>query len=652
MNSIRIQANPARWLSVGWVCALVIGISVLVLSGWLLGLSTIQRSFPGMSAATAVGFILTGSALWRLTGAHGHTGAYVLASAAVLLGVLKYAELILGVNLGIDSLFFIPTLVDLPKLFASNTAFCMITFGTALLLFNAPLPWLKVGQLSGLAAIVVATFALIGHLYRISDLFQLPYAPAMSLSTTLLFGLLLFTWSWSQRYQGYLTLLSNPLMGSTMLRRLLPILTGILVVCGGLLLWVARREKYDPKTDMALIATGAIVAVFGLLLWNARVMDRADSERRRAEGALRESEARYRALFESSSDMILVVDEQGRYRDANPQAERLTGYTRDELVQMQSGDLTEARTTYGWGEFRKTLSQQGHAEGEFLLARKDGTTLEVEFSATMVALGLHQTIIRDISARKQVEENLRRALNEQRELNELKARFASMVSHEFRTPLSIILASTELLANYSEQMDKPQRQERLQKMLTQVTRLTQMTSELLLISKADSVGLEFQPQFVNIYDFCVELVKELQLTTKTHQIVFECSASTVEAAVDPTLMRQIVYNLVSNAVKYSPEGSTVTFALETAPKLVTLQIEDHGIGIPDEDRAWLFELFHRASNVGSVSGSGLGLAIVKRAVDAHGGSITLRSKVDEGTTFIVKLPAALNVSAQDQSAPP
>ncbi len=168
------------------------------------------------------------------------------------------------------------------------------------------------------------------------------------------------------------------------------------------------------------------------------------------------------------------------------------------------------------------------------------------------------------------------------------------------------------------------------------------------------MGLEFRPQFLNIRDFCAELVNELQPTTETHTLVFQCSETEIEAAVDPRLMRQIVNNLISNAIKYSPPGSTVTFTLETEPTALTLQVQDQGIGIPDADQARLFELFHRASNVGTVSGTGLGLAIVKRAVDAHGGTITLKSMVNQGTTFIITLPAhvaSANFKASDQSDP-
>jgi len=245
----------------------------------------------------------------------------------------------------------------------------------------------------------------------------------------------------------------------------------------------------------------------------------------------------------------------------------------------------------------------------------------------------------EIAERQRLEEELRNALAKEKELGEFKSNIISVVSHEYRTPLATILSSTELLENYSHQWTQEKKQRHFQRIQSSVHHLTQLVSDVLLISKAEVGKLEFNPSWLDLVTFCRELVEELQLTTKSeHSISFNSQGSCREAYLDEKLLRQFLTNLLSNAIKYSPKGGTIQFDLVCDRDRATFCIRDQGIGIPPEDQAQLFDAFHRSSNVGTISGTGLGLTIAKKCVDIHKGQIAVESEVGVGTTFTVTLP--------------
>jgi PAS domain S-box-containing protein len=233
---------------------------------------------------------------------------------------------------------------------------------------------------------------------------------------------------------------------------------------------------------------------------------------------------------------------------------------------------------------------------------------------------------------------LRAALAKEKELNELKSRFVSMVSHEFRTPLAVIQSAGDLLKHYGDRLTAERRREQIEEIEHQIRHLTGMLEDILAISKADTVGLKLNMRQVSLAVFCFEIVREIRLTTKTHDIDFVAEGNCPPIQIDPKLMKQAVGNLLTNAVKYSPPSSKIWVTLTCEGTQAVLAIQDEGIGIPPEQQKYLFDVFFRAENVGTISGTGLGLAIVKRAVEAHGGSVSVESTVDVGTTFKVLLP--------------
>lgn len=249
----------------------------------------------------------------------------------------------------------------------------------------------------------------------------------------------------------------------------------------------------------------------------------------------------------------------------------------------------------------------------------------------------------ELNRRARVEDELRKALVRERELTELKNRVVSMASHELRTPLAIIQTSSDLLRMYGDRITEERRNEHLTKIEHQVDRLRDMLQDVLSIAKTNAVGVGFEPEHVPIHELCRTVIDDLASTTLDGRLRYTLDGLPTSIYADPKHLRQILTQLLSNALKYSPENQPVSCDLHVDTETVTIAIRDSGIGISEDDQPRIFEHFFRASNVGEVTGTGLGLAIARQAVELHGGTITCESVLGQGTIFTVRLPIALPV---------
>jgi signal transduction histidine kinase len=254
------------------------------------------------------------------------------------------------------------------------------------------------------------------------------------------------------------------------------------------------------------------------------------------------------------------------------------------------------------------------------------------------------TTIEIALSRHQAEKAIRQALLKEKELSELKSRFVSVVSHEFRNPLSTILFSTELLERYDGRLLPEKRIAYLSRIRESVNRMNYLLTDVLTIGEVEAGSLRFNPSPLDVEKLCTELVEEFCFKSEAqHTIRFTSNGEcpNVLPYVDEKLLRHILSNLLSNAVKYSPDGGCIDLKLEYKPHQIVLQVCDQGIGIPSTDQPKLFDSFHRANNVNKIPGTGLGLSIVKQCVELHGGSIMVASQVGSGSTFTVTLPFAV-----------
>ncbi len=248
-------------------------------------------------------------------------------------------------------------------------------------------------------------------------------------------------------------------------------------------------------------------------------------------------------------------------------------------------------------------------------------------------------IQRDVTERKRAEEKLQESLTREKELSELKSRFVSITSHELRTPLSTIQNNIYMLKNYAHKLDDAARDGKLDKIQLMVEHITELLQDVLSLNNIETGSSDFNPTLIQFDTFCRDIVEEFEHQKgQTHVLRFEYQEP-VKATVDPRLMRQVITNLIDNAIKYSKIGTTVSVALSQADNLILLTVSDQGIGIPPEDEEFMFHPFRRASNVGDISGSGLGLSIVRQAIERHGGNIHFTTTLGKGSTFFISLPA-------------
>jgi signal transduction histidine kinase len=283
---------------------------------------------------------------------------------------------------------------------------------------------------------------------------------------------------------------------------------------------------------------------------------------------------------------------------------------------------------------------------EVLAQRRDGIQFEADVAVAPIlenerVLGIICSL-RDISDTKRMERELRKALEQERELNAMKSRFVSAASHEFRTPLATIMTATELIKNYASRMTEEQRNDKINRIQEQIYWLIQLLDDLLIINKVDTGKIQFNPISMDIVPFCQKLLDEAR-TQDHYGHVFELSVNGNETQIlgDETLLTYALNNLLSNAVKFSPPGSPIRLEIECGQQETSLRIRDRGMGISQEDQKSLFNVFHRAANAAHIPGTGLGLTIAKQCVDMHSGRILIESTIGVGSTFTITLPKVM-----------
>jgi signal transduction histidine kinase len=269
---------------------------------------------------------------------------------------------------------------------------------------------------------------------------------------------------------------------------------------------------------------------------------------------------------------------------------------------------------------------------------KDGTSFPVSLTITPI---LHKTnqvsgymgVAVDLTDRKKAELNLLEALSKEIKLGEMKSRFVSLASHEFRTPLSTILSSAYLIEKYTSTEDQPKRKKHLQRIIGTVNNLTHILNDFLSVGKFEDGRLTVHPSAFDINSFMESLMSELRpLLKKGQQIIFQHHGDTL-FILDTALLKNIMLNLFSNAIKFSPEDSNIELETTVKEEQLSILLKDQGIGIPAEEQEHLMDRFYRASNAVNIQGTGLGLYIVSKYVESMEGTISFESKPDHGTHF-------------------
>lgn len=354
---------------------------------------------------------------------------------------------------------------------------------------------------------------------------------------------------------------------------------------------------------------------------------------------MRQYRIRRLVVVGDAGDLVGIITQSSLLSVLNPIEMLAALEALQQVVQERTTELQIANE-----QLQNEIIERQRAEGklqEFAsILKKNNDDLETlvaertsELSNTLEQLKL------EVAQRKRSEAGLAKALQKERELSELKTRFVTLASHEFRTPLSTILVSSDILKSFGHKLDEKQRMKKLDKIKSAVQQLTSLLDDILLIGKSSSGFIEFLPQKIDIKSVCQEIVEEISLTDgHLHSLIFNCKGEFFRVEMDEKLLREMLVNLLSNAIKYSPPGGSIYVNLVCENGQTILQVKDRGLGIPLSDREDLFEIFHRGSNVGTISGTGLGTVIIKNAVEAHGGTIAVESELGQGTTFTVCIP--------------
>ncbi|MBZ0278153.1 MAG: PAS domain-containing sensor histidine kinase [Anaerolineae bacterium] len=444
----------------------------------------------------------------------------------------------------------------------------------------------------------------------------------------------------------------------------------ILSAFSGLCLAYAENNQILPLTNITrspfsiwiILSLFFFVTVVLLSLVMRSITDAMAQTRRemlarqQADMAAANSNTRLRALVSALPDLALVLDSDGIYREiiaVNPRLlytgdkETMLGHHVTEILPSPQGEaiLTTVRRTIETGqtyvlEYELDVPA-GHVwyEGRTALMHPD-----TDGDPLVLWVARDITQLKQAESRRLDAERLLLEIENEKHLLSVREDFISMVSHEFRSPLAIIQSSKNMLERYYDRMNDESRHEHLSRIEEQVNYLVTMIDDLLYAATPNSslmiqelVDLEAEAR--KIFD----LVK-ISITT-THRLVFESGAPLVHSLMDTRLLRQILTNLLTNAVKYSSDGSLVRLTLRRESNTAVFEVIDSGIGMSPEDQALLFEPFKRSKKVKHIQGSGLGMVIVKNALDALGGTIACHSQLNVGTTFIVRLPLVNTASS-------
>lgn len=401
----------------------------------------------------------------------------------------------------------------------------------------------------------------------------------------------------------------------------------------------------------------------------------------------------YEGMFTDATEGIIVSNAAGEIIMSNPKARQMFGFSAEEFEGLKIEDLVPQRFHNVHHDHRsnyiKNPSPRSMGKGRDLWASKsDGTEFPIEISLSFVKTlkgNLVVSFIIDITERKKKDNELRQAnellrktsfqlsklnqeleqkvqertlelaemirklteskkevdlaLEKERELNNLKSRFISTASHEFRTPLATIMSSVSLSGKYAESLDKVNMIKHIDRVKNSVNHLTDILNDFLSLDKLEEGAVMTNPEYVKLNDLIQGLVEELKPIAKAGQrLAYSGLPSEDGVYIDRRVLRNILINLISNAIKYSNENTQIDIKASVVSSALVIEVKDQGIGIPLEDQPHIFERFYRANNIGNMQGTGLGLNIVKKYVELLKGEISFKSTPEKGTKFTLKFP--------------
>lgn len=354
-------------------------------------------------------------------------------------------------------------------------------------------------------------------------------------------------------------------------------------------------------------------------------------------------------FFNISLELLCIASSDGYFLKMSREWENVLGYTIEELMSRPLTDFIHPDDINPTQLVLTHLNDQQPVH--FFINRyrtKNGDFRYLEWNS-MPAGNRIYAAARDITDRIDLQQSLEQTVQKEKQLNDLKSRFVSMASHEFRTPLTSILMSTETLRSYWPRMNAQQIDSKLANIHSQISHLTTIVTNVLQLTRIQEGKLLPDLKLVQLTELCRSVIKSFVPDDSVRQTIrFSSTAEQPEILADEVMIRQVLINLLSNALKYSQPDPQVEVTLTSNGKMVEIKVADNGIGIPEKDQKNVFQPFFRAANAKGIEGNGLGLNIVKETIQLHGGRVRFDSSLLKGTTFYIELPVVQPMINREQ----
>lgn len=637
----------------------VIGVSGSVIFSWLFDPRWQARTFadfPPMKFNTALGFMLgslTILTLHQLRSPHRRQYVAELGGLVILLiGSVTLAEILFRRDLGIDELIFNDP--DSNGRMAPLSAVFFVLIGTALIFLNDEPNGIV--QACTSLALIGGMFGILESVYaatitrEVSEFSAIP--PLTMLAYVLITTSLL---SYRIDHSRLRVIVSDSISG-LVLRRLLMGTSAMILVINGIAFGGFYLHRY-PVTVAYALFTISIALVIAAQAWQmAFMINRIEAERKAVHATLTERELLYRTLFESVDDAVTVHDLDGNILEVNDSAVRRLGYSREELLRMNTSQIDQADYAAKFGERLAAQLHDGRLDNILgMHVSKDGRQIPIQVSSRIMTYKGQTAVvavIHDITLLQKVQQD-ELELAMERARSHILTKFVQDASHEFRTPLAIIMMGLNLLAR----IEHPERRQMLIKRgEEQVVRITKLVEQLVLITELEDAAVyELGP--VRVADVLGGLQRRYDPRDLPHHALhYEIGTSTPSIHADSGKLIIALSQMLDNALRYSPENSTITVRSTAHESNAVISISDEGVGIAPEDIEHIFTRFYRHDKAHTTEGFGLGLAIAKLVIKAHQGRIEVESQPGKGTTFRVILPIvgteerALGEALKDLSA--
>ncbi|MEQ9027437.1 MAG: PAS domain-containing sensor histidine kinase [Aggregatilineales bacterium] len=632
---------------------LVIAVGIVVLIGWWLDIDALKTLFPGLASMkgnTAIGFVLLGGSLFSYIKEQPKFLYWSTAVLALLLSTAVLAQYAFSANFGIDELFFADVATapqDFPGRMSIATAIGFFVFAVSLILLyvNA----VRTAQFVTIFGNSFITVPLLGYLFNVEGLYDVSVFSSIVIHTVLTFSAFGTAVLLSRPNSELIFILKDEGSAGKVLRRSIPVAFGVPILLGILTNLAENANMFNYLIGQAILVQAIILVMLAAAWRIARLILQEDLIQDAHTDQLRISGEKFHAIFRESADIIFLINpDDGTIININP--------TSSLLLKSEPEDLI--------GQHFKTLFKD-NIEQDFLnnvtfvrdvmldqpIRKADGTFLAMDLTTKIIPWENDRAVLvslRDVSERKAMQEELLLAqlkqieLEKEHELVNRKETFIAGISHDFKNPLSVISLSSDILHRYHDRLNLDQTLSHLERIRFQAHFMKEMIDDVMTYVESQHGEILTQFQLMDLIDLCKTIIKDLSYQYTNRAVKLEIGKHPGSLMLDPRLMRRAIANLLSNALKYSAADTTVILSVTLDQNILTIEVEDHGIGIPTEDQERLFTPFQRASNVENIKGTGLGLVVVRDCISVHEGTVSFMTSEGQGTTFTIRIPYEIN----------